>query len=126
MKATFENKDNALWPGLSVSTRLLLDTLQQVVVVPDGAIGRGPSGLYAFVVGPDDKLKMQPVKVSHEGEGNSVVSEGLSQGQTIVTSGQYQLSQGILVDPKPEESAAPGQAEPSAPPPAHNATAQAQ
>jgi membrane fusion protein, multidrug efflux system len=29
MKATFENTDNVLWPGLSVSTRLLLDTLKQ-------------------------------------------------------------------------------------------------
>ena len=29
MKATFANKDNVLWPGLSVSTRLLLDTLKQ-------------------------------------------------------------------------------------------------
>jgi len=37
MKATFENKDNVLWPGLSVSTRLLLDTLKQV------ARRRGPA-----------------------------------------------------------------------------------
>ena len=36
MKATFENTDNVLWPGLSVSTRLLVDTLKQVTVVPDG------------------------------------------------------------------------------------------
>ena len=36
MKATFENADDALWPGLSVSTRLLVDTLKQVTVVPDG------------------------------------------------------------------------------------------
>ena len=28
MKATFENSDGALWPGLSVSTRLLVDTLK--------------------------------------------------------------------------------------------------
>ena len=30
MKAIFENKDNVLWPGLSVSTRLLVDTLKDV------------------------------------------------------------------------------------------------
>jgi membrane fusion protein, multidrug efflux system len=47
MKATFANKDNVLWPGLSVSTRLLVDTLKQVVVVPDDAVQRGPDGLYA-------------------------------------------------------------------------------
>jgi multidrug efflux system membrane fusion protein len=54
MKATFKNADNALWPGLSVSTSLLVDTLKQVVVVPDGAVERGPNGLYAYVVGSDD------------------------------------------------------------------------
>ena len=30
MKAIFENTDNVLWPGLSVSTRLLVDTLKDV------------------------------------------------------------------------------------------------
>ena len=57
MKATFENADGALWPGLSVSTRLLVDTLKQVTVVPDGAVQRGPNGLYAFVVGGDNKVE---------------------------------------------------------------------
>jgi membrane fusion protein, multidrug efflux system len=42
MKATFANTDNVLWPGLSVSTRLLIDTLKQVVVVPEDAVQRGP------------------------------------------------------------------------------------
>src|SRR5271170_3420310 len=32
MKAIFDNADNVLWPGLSVSTRLLINTLKQVVV----------------------------------------------------------------------------------------------
>ena len=58
MKATFENTDNALWPGLSVATRLLVDTLRQVTVAPDGAVERGPNGLYAFVVGSDNKVNL--------------------------------------------------------------------
>jgi multidrug efflux system membrane fusion protein len=105
MKATFQNKDNALWPGLSVSTRLLLDTLKDVDVVPDGAVGRGPNGLYAFVVGKDNKIEMRPVTVGREDDGKSVISKGLSPGETVVTSGQYQLDQGTLIDPKPEDPA---------------------
>jgi hypothetical protein len=50
MKATFANTDNALWPGLSVATRVLVETLKQVVVVPDDAVRRGPNGLYVFAV----------------------------------------------------------------------------
>ncbi len=99
MKATFENKDNALWPGLSVSTRLLLNTLKQVVVVPEEAIGHGPNGLYAFVIGDGNKVAMRPLKVGQEGDGSVVVADGLAAGDKIVVSGQYQLEQDVVVQP---------------------------
>jgi membrane fusion protein, multidrug efflux system len=63
MKATFANTDNVLWPGLSVSTRLLIDTLKQATVVPEDAVQRGPNGLYAFVVGNENKVEVRNVKV---------------------------------------------------------------
>jgi multidrug efflux system membrane fusion protein len=119
MKATFANEDNVLWPGLSVSTRLLLDTLKNVIVVPEDAVQRGPDGLFAFVVGDGDKVEMRTVKVSQEGEGESVIASGLSPGEKIVISGQYQLQQGMTVAPQ-EEKPTPPQ------PSARNATAQAQ
>lgn len=99
MKATFENKDNVLWPGLSVATRLLVDTLKQVVVAPSDAIERGPNGLYAFVVGADNKVEAHDVKVGQEGNGQSVVLQGLSPGQKVVIAGQSRLTQGTLVQP---------------------------
>ena len=33
MKAVFANKDDVLWPGLPVTTPVLVDTLKQAVVV---------------------------------------------------------------------------------------------
>ena len=99
MKATFANTDNVLWPGLSVSTRLLLDTLKDVIVVPVDAVQRGPNGLYAYVVGKDDKVEMRDIKVAQEGEQMSVVTQGLSPGENVVTEGQYRLRQGALVQP---------------------------
>ncbi len=107
MKATFENADGALWPGLSVSTRLLVDTLKQVTVVPDGAVQRGPSGLYAFVVGSDNKVETRDITVGEEGDGQSVVQTGLAAGETVVTAGQYRLVQGSLVQSSAANSAAP-------------------
>jgi membrane fusion protein, multidrug efflux system len=97
MKATFDNKDNVLWPGLSVSTRLLVDTLKQVAVVPDAAVQRGPNGLYAFVVGDDNKAAVQAIKVSQSGDGGSVVEQGLTPGQKVVVAGQYRLQAGSVV-----------------------------
>jgi multidrug efflux system membrane fusion protein len=99
MKATFANKDNVLWPGLSVSTRLLVDTLKQVATVPDDAVQRGPNGLYAFVIGDDNKADVQAIKVSQSGDGVSVIEEGLTPGQKVVVAGQYRLQVGSLTQP---------------------------
>lgn len=97
MKATFANEDNALWPGLSVNTRLLLQTLDKVVVVPNGAVLRGPNGLYAYVVGPNNRAAMRAIKVDHEGTSESVVVSGLAPGERVVVSGQYRLTDGAIV-----------------------------
>jgi len=116
MKATFKNTDDALWPGLSVSTRLLVDTLKQVTVIPDGAVERGPNGLYAFVVGSDNKVETRDITVGQEGDGQSVVLKGLSPGENVVTSGQYRLVQGSLVQASAASSAPPpATAPPNAP-----------
>jgi membrane fusion protein, multidrug efflux system len=107
MKATFANKDNRLWPGLSVSTRLLVETLKQVTTIPDDAVQRGPDGLYAFVIGDDDKADAQPIKVGRGGDGVSVVEEGLTPGQRVVVAGQYRLQVGALTQPHEMPAAAP-------------------
>src|SRR6266852_6557770 len=41
LKAVFDNKNHALWPGQSISTRLLVKTLKDATVVPDDAIQHG-------------------------------------------------------------------------------------
>jgi membrane fusion protein, multidrug efflux system len=99
MKATFQNADNALWPGLSVATRLLVDTRKNVLVAPTDAIQHGPNGLYAFVVGKDNKVSAHDVKVGDEGAAQTVVLEGLANGDRVVTAGQYRLTEGAVVDP---------------------------
>jgi membrane fusion protein, multidrug efflux system len=101
MKASFDNKDNALWPGLSVSTLLLVETLKGVAVVPQDAVQHGPNGLFVYAVGDDNKVDVKPVKVSQQGNGKAVVTEGLSPGQKVVVAGQSRLQKGTLIEPKP-------------------------
>jgi multidrug efflux system membrane fusion protein len=100
MKATFQNKDDALWPGLSVATRLLVDTRKNVLIIPNDAIQHGPNGLYAFVVDKDNKVEKHDIEVGEEGASQSVVRKGLASGDRVVTSGQYRLTEGALVDPR--------------------------
>jgi multidrug efflux system membrane fusion protein len=97
LKAVFDNKNHALWPGQSVSTRLLLKTLKDATVVPDDAIQHSTDGLYAYVVNQDNKAELRKVKVSQSIDGRSVVDEGLSPGQQVITSGQYKVQPGTVV-----------------------------
>jgi multidrug efflux system membrane fusion protein len=97
LKASFANADDALWPGLSVTTRLLVATLPDVVVVPDTAVQRGPNGLYAYVISKDGKAELRNLKVSRLEDGNALVEHGLSPGEQIVTSGHYRLQPGVPV-----------------------------
>jgi len=109
MKATFTNENNALWPGLSVATRLLINTRKNVVVTPNDAIQHGPNGLYAFVVGADNKVSVRNITVGDEGATQSVVTKGLAAGDRVVVAGQYRLTPGTLVDAR----ATGGQAAPA-------------
>jgi membrane fusion protein, multidrug efflux system len=97
LKAVFDNKDHALWPGQSVSTRLLVRTLKDATVVPDDAIQHSTNGLYAYTVNQDSKAELHKVKVSSSIDGKSVVDEGLSPGQQVITGGQFKVQPGTLV-----------------------------
>ncbi|MDR3439042.1 efflux RND transporter periplasmic adaptor subunit [Telmatospirillum sp.] len=101
LKASFANEDNALWPGLSVSTRLLVETLKGVTLIPHGAIQNGPDGLYAFVIGPDAKVAIRAITIGQDSDGRAVVLTGPKPGEVVVTAGQYRLGPGSLVDDTP-------------------------
>jgi membrane fusion protein, multidrug efflux system len=97
LKAVFDNKDHALWPGQSVSTRLLIATLKDATVAPDDAVQHGTDGLYAFAVNQDNKAELRKVKVTRSIDGRSVIDEGLSPGEQVITAGQYKVQPGTLV-----------------------------
>src|SRR6201986_5140081 len=97
LKAVFDNKDHALWPGQSVSTRLLVKTLKDATVVPDDAVQHGAEGLYVYTVTGDNKAELRKVKVSQSIDGRSVIEQGLSPGQQVITSGQFKVQPGTLV-----------------------------
>lgn len=97
LKAVFDNKEHTLWPGQSVSTRLLVRTLKDATIVPDDAVLHSTNGLYAYTVGRDNKAEVRKIKVNYSIDGRSVVEEGLSAGQQVITGGQYKVQPGSLV-----------------------------
>ncbi len=97
LKAAFDNKDHKLWPGLSVSTKLVVDVRNNVTIVPTPAVQHSQSGLYAFVIGPDNKVQQRPIKVTLADDQNTVIDDGIKVGEQVVTGGQYRLQAGTLV-----------------------------
>jgi membrane fusion protein, multidrug efflux system len=97
LKAVFDNKNHALWPGQSVSTRLLIKTLKDATVASDEAIQHSTNGLYAYTVGADNKAVLHQVKVSYSIDGRSVVEAGLAPGDVAITGGQFKVEPGTIV-----------------------------
>lgn len=101
LKARFDNQDNALWPGLSVDTRMRIDTLKRVVLIPMNGVMHGPDGLFAYVIGDDGKVSARPIQLGASDDERAVVVSGLGVGQRVVVAGQSRLQEGTLVDARP-------------------------
>ena len=97
LKAEFANQDNALWPGLAVTTELTLGVERNVLIVPEDAIQHGQNGLFVYLVDDQNRAAVQPVKVVHQNATTAVISEGLKGGERVVTAGQLLLEPGALV-----------------------------
>jgi multidrug efflux system membrane fusion protein len=97
LKAEFENKDNALWPGLAVTTGLKLGVDKNVLIVPADAVQHGQGGLYVYIVDDQNHAAVRQVKVGQQNTMTAVISDGLKEGDRVVTTGQFLLQPGSLV-----------------------------
>jgi membrane fusion protein, multidrug efflux system len=98
LKAVYENKDNALWPNQFVNVRLLLEVRKDSTTIPAAAIQRGPQGTYVFAVKSDKTVEVRPVTVSFTQDNISVIANGISPSDVVVTDGQDKLQQGSKIE----------------------------
>lgn len=98
LKATFPNKDHALWPGQFVNARLFLAVRHDGVTVPAAVVQRGPQGTFAYVIKPDSTVEMRPISVAQLRDGVALIDTGLRAGEQVVVDGQYKLRPGARVD----------------------------
>jgi len=91
LRATFANVDERLWPGEFVNARLLLETRRNVIVVPSTAVQRGPQGLFTWVVGENNTATVHPIKVGPNTGDLTIITSGVSEGDRVVTDGQFKL-----------------------------------
>ena len=107
LKAVFPNPHRGLWPGMFVNVQVETQVRDNGLTVRLDAVQQGPQGQYVFVVGPDHKVAMQPVSVRETLNGEALIDNGLSAGETVVVRGQYRLTPGAVVSlANPNEPAA--------------------
>lgn len=93
VKAEFDNKAQALWPGQYLRVRVTLRTLKGVTVVPQAAIIMRGNERSVYVVGPDNTAKLLPVQV-RQSMGEQAVVEGLDATAQVVMEGKQNLRPG--------------------------------
>ncbi len=97
MRADFANKNDALFPNQFVNVRLLLKTLDNVIVIPEAAVHNGAPGDFVYVVTANDTVRVTPVRLGAAAGGNVAVLYGLAAGDTVVTEGADKLKDGSKV-----------------------------
>jgi len=112
MKAEFPNNELKLWPGEFVNVRLRIQTLKQAVIVPTGAVQRGPNGAFVYLLVDDKSVSMRPVTVGVQDEIETVVTNGLSEGDRVVTTGFTRLADGSEVSVQSETGTQSGSGPP--------------
>lgn len=104
VRVELANADGRLRPGMTAQVRLNRSTGQDSLWVPSEAVIR--TGKRALVMLAEDAGHYRPVEVrlGQESVGRTVILEGLAEGQSVVTSGQFLLDseaslKGIVAEP---------------------------
>ncbi|WP_422011421.1 efflux RND transporter periplasmic adaptor subunit [Reyranella sp.] len=120
VRATLPNTDQKLMPGMFATVELDTGAAQRLVTLPQTAVSYNPYGSLVYIV--DDKGKGSDAKpeltarqvfvTTGATRGDQVaILKGVSEGDTVVTSGQIKLRNGVpvLVDNRavPTNDAAP-------------------
>jgi len=106
LKALFDNRADKLWPGQFVRVVVRLNDLSNSIVVPVTAVQTRQDGKFVFVVKPDMTVEARPVVPGRTIERDVVIEKGLSEGESVVTTGQLRLVPGSRIQIKANSSSA--------------------
>ncbi|HZR68661.1 MAG TPA: efflux RND transporter periplasmic adaptor subunit [Burkholderiales bacterium] len=107
LRARFQNKENALWPGQFVNVSVQLYQQKDAIIIPSQAVQTGPEGQYVYVVGEDMAVDLRKIQVQRSDGDTAIVASGLAKGERVVTQGQLRLGPKTRVQfgkPGPEAS----------------------
>jgi membrane fusion protein, multidrug efflux system len=99
VRALFDNKNETLFPNQFVNTRLLVNTLKGVTLIPTNAIQHNGQSAFVYLI-REDAAHMQTIKTGVADSGTTAV-EGINPGDIVATSSFNKLqndSKVVLAD----------------------------
>ena len=100
-RAEFANKDSSLFPNQFVNTRLLVNTLQNVTLIPNAAVQHNGQAAFVYVIA-DNKAHLTPITVGVTNAQTAQVT-GINPGDVLATSSfdKLQDNTAISISTKP-------------------------
>jgi len=87
-----DNKDGKLRPGSSARVDIIAKTVPDALVIPQTAVLTSPQGTtYAVLIDKDNKPHLRKIAVGIRDAGKAQVTDGLSNGDRVATTGAYEL-----------------------------------
>jgi len=99
LRATFANRNEALWPGQFARISVTLREDPEAVVTPAESVQTGPKGTYVYVLKQDQTVELRPVKVDRTEGPDAVIASGVAPGEVVVVAGQLRLTPGARASP---------------------------
>ena len=102
LRAVFPNPEALLLPGMFVHARLVNGVQSKAILAPQQGITRNPKGEpTAMVVNAENKVEARQLKAERTVGDRWLVTEGLQEGDRIITEGIQFVRPGVSVDPYP-------------------------
>ena len=105
LRAVFENKDKALFPGLFARVRIPLGQPQPMLIIPNSAIGNDQQGDYVFVIEANDIVARRSIVKGPLTPDGCAIRSGLTPADRVVVNGILNARPGAKV--LPMESSTP-------------------
>ncbi len=100
IEAKVDNDKELFWPGQFVNVTINMVSENPVLVVPSQTVQPSQKGNYVYVVKPDNSVEMRLVTILRSAGGESALSKGVSEGETVVTDGHLKLMPGSKIEVK--------------------------
>ena len=96
-RATFENPNGMLLPGLFARARVIGSGEYNAILLPDAAIATDQSNRFVFTVADDGTVSAKPVTLGPIIEGLRVIRTGVTPADWVIVNGVQRARKGIKV-----------------------------